>query len=84
MSDKGKQPSIMDALSKAGGVQRLPQGPAVKRFARDGKQGWNTYHDPAVVKQIKLISTETGKSQQQLASEAINMLFARYGKQQIA
>lgn len=81
--------SIVDTLRNIGGVTRVDQtlgGAAVpqKKYARDGKAGWLTYHDQAVIKQVKLLSVETGQTQQQLAEEALNMLFAKYGKSQIA
>ncbi len=83
-----KQPSMVDRLAALGGKapakKTLDTTPPAKRYARDGKAGWNTYHDPAVVAQIKLVCAERGLTQQEFAREAINMMFAKYGKGQIA
>lgn len=84
----GETKSISERLSALGGkaksTKTLDTERPTKKFARDGKQGWNTYHDPAVVAQIKLVCIEHGMTQQDFAREAINMMFARYGKGQIA
>jgi len=88
MSNDQKTISIAERLAGIGGKavanKTLSTAPPVKKYARDGKQGWNTYHDPAVVAQIKLICLERGFSQQDFAREAINMMFGKYGKGQIA
>jgi hypothetical protein len=82
------QKTITERLAELGGVKKAPKTldttPPPKRYARDGKAGWNTYHDPAVIAQIKLVCIEQNMSQQDFARQAINMMFARYGKGQIA
>ena len=40
--------------------------------------------DKAVVMQFRVLCAELDKSQKELGSEALNMVFARYGKPQIA
>jgi len=40
--------------------------------------------DKEVVRQFRILSAELGKSQKDLGCEALNMVFARYGKPQIA
>jgi hypothetical protein len=43
-----------------------------------------TWHDPAVRQQLKLLAVETDKTEQKLMQEALNLLFAKHGKPQIA
>jgi hypothetical protein len=43
-----------------------------------------TWHDPAVRQQLKLLGAETDKTEQKLMQEALNLVFAKYGKPQIA
>lgn len=40
--------------------------------------------EPEVAQQIKLIAVEQGKQQQEIINEALNMVFARYHKGEIA
>jgi hypothetical protein len=79
---------LASSLASAVGINLGPRDqPAVKPEippSRQGKIGINTYHDPAVAQQLKLLSAEKGISQQKLMAEALNMLFAKYGKGQIA
>jgi hypothetical protein len=43
-----------------------------------------SWHDPAVRQQLKLLVVETGNTEQKLMQEALNLLFAKHGKPQIA
>jgi hypothetical protein len=43
-----------------------------------------TYHSPAVMRQLKIISAEQGKTVQGLVQEALNGLFETYRKPPIA
>jgi hypothetical protein len=52
--------------------------------SRRAKKTLMSWHDPMVVKQMKLIAFEQDKTQQALIQEALNLLFAKYGKDQIA
>ena len=52
--------------------------------SRQKKKGIVAYVHPGVAKQLKLLSTETEKTQQELLIEALNLLFKDYGKQGIA
>ena len=52
--------------------------------SRHKKKGIVAYVHPAVAKQLKLLSTETEKTQQDLLIEAVNDLFEKYGKKGIA
>jgi hypothetical protein len=43
-----------------------------------------TWHAPEVRKQLTIIATENDTTNQKLIAEALNWLFAKYGKAQIA
>lgn len=69
-------------LNQAGGkvvAERENEKPS-----RRDKKAFTTWHDPAVIKQIKAIAYEEEKTNQELAIEAFNLLFAKYKKAQIA
>lgn len=51
---------------------------------RVGRVGLTTYHEPLVVQQLKVLAAEKGTTQQKLVAEALNLLFAREGKDEIA
>jgi hypothetical protein len=40
--------------------------------------------DPAIRRQLKMLAAETGRTQQHLLAEALNLLFAQHGKPPIA
>jgi len=69
-------------LNKIGG-KATPEERGVKPGRRE-KRSVMSSHDKAVVKQIKAIAFEEEKTQQALMQEALNLLFAKYGKDQIA
>ena len=52
--------------------------------SRVGKKAVAAHFDPAVSRQLKLIGLEADRSTQDLLGEAINDLFAKYGKAPIA
>ncbi len=58
-------------------------GPALP-VARRGKIAIMGWFDPAVRKLLREISYENGISQQDLIREALNMMFRKYGKAEIA
>ena len=72
----------LDKIKAAAGVEQPKSNARQKN--RQGLKGLLTHHSPAVVKQLKIICAEQDMNQQQLIGEALNMLFARYGKPQIA
>jgi hypothetical protein len=43
-----------------------------------------SWHDPAVRQQLKLLAVETDKTEQKLMEEALNLLFEKHSKPQIA
>lgn len=68
-----------DKVKEAAGVVTT-----TKPRHRQGMKGLLTYHSPAVIAQLKIIGAEHDKNQQQLVTEALNMLFTKYGKNGIA
>lgn len=73
--------ATLDKIKQAAGVQTA-KNPRQKN--RDGMKGLLTHHSPAVIRQLKIICAEQDRNQQQLMVEALNMVFAKYGKPQIA
>ncbi|MCG9889494.1 MAG: hypothetical protein MH252_07535 [Thermosynechococcaceae cyanobacterium MS004] len=65
----------------------LPEG-SVKgkhyRPSRDGTRAITAHADPAVSKQIRQLALDEDTSVQALVHEALNLLFEKYGKPQIA
>jgi hypothetical protein len=49
-----------------------------------GLKGLTTFHDKAVLRQLKGLAFEHDTTNVSLVREALNMLFAKYGKPQIA
>jgi len=68
------------ALEEASGKKRISDLPP----SRTGKRAFTTWHDPAVLQQLKMVSAKTGKSHQMLSAEALNLLFESYGEKPIA
>ena len=83
-SEKPKK--LQQALAQKSGIDQPPAVPATgyQQKGRQGKAPLMTWHDPAVVQQLKMLAAEKGKTQQSFIAEALNMLFAKYGKGQIA
>ena len=61
----------------------IPENPQY-RPGRAGKANVTGYFHPAVKKQLRLLSAEHDKTIQRLLGEALNDLFAKYGKPEIA
>ena len=73
---------IYRKLNKLGGKASAEE--RQEKPSRREKKTVMSWHDAAVVKQIKAIAFEEEKTQQALMQEALNLLFAKYGKDQIA
>lgn len=58
--------------------------PLPHRLGRAGKSNVTGYFPPAVKKQLRLLSAEHDKTIQRLLGEALNDLFAKYGKPEVA
>lgn len=78
-----RKPSVIPSvLQDVSGI--APKKQPKPRRKVDELQGMFVRLDPAVITQFRVLCAENGKSQTEMASEALNMLFARYGKGQIA
>ena len=58
--------------------------PRRREASREGKRGKLVYLTEAAEKQLTFIGAEHDKTQQALMVEAVNLLFERYGRDQIA
>jgi hypothetical protein len=84
-SEPQKIDRIMDVLTKSSGtVQRLSRDMPAKQRGRDGKVLIGGWFDPAVSQQLKILAAERRTTQQKLIEEALNGLFAKCGKPEIA
>lgn len=61
-----------------------PKTGAGRSPAREGQTLVGGFFSPLVHRQLKVLAAEQGKSQQALIGEALNMIFAKYGKPEIA
>lgn len=52
--------------------------------AKPEKSSLTIWLHPSVVRQFKIVSAESGKTQQELMGEMMNWLFREYGKPEIA
>ena len=91
-----KRPDLRQALKPRAEVpvpQPVPQqdnasAPAPKsqhfRPSREGKSNVTGYFPPAVKKQLRILAADRDTTIQDLLAEALNDLFAKYGKPEIA
>ena len=77
---------LAQELAQRSGVhQQIPgSAAAYQQPGRKGKAGLLSYHDPAVIQQLKVLAAELGVTQQKLIAEGLNHVFAKHGKPQIA
>jgi hypothetical protein len=79
-----------DALKRimlSGPQSRQPSAPASNSTvpkSRQGRRGLLSYHDPVTIKQVQELALERDTTQQKLITEALNLLFVKYGKPPIA
>jgi len=52
--------------------------------SRRGRAGLTTYHEPAVLQQLKEIALQNRTTQQKLVAEGLNYIFGKYGRAKIA
>lgn len=52
--------------------------------SREGKRTFSVYLKPEALKQLRLLSVQTGQSGQELGEEAINLLFEKHRLNRIA
>lgn len=86
-----KKGSLADALLKTPEVPKRKKqnkqqniSDSTRPPSRQGKKNLSVWVDPDVIKQIKQISIDHDKTAQDLQCEALNSLFAKYHKAQIA
>ena len=73
-------PAATSQAAEAGkGTKAGPRAPS-----REGQTLVGGFFAPPVHKQLKVLAAETGITQQALLAEALNMVFAKYGKPEIA
>jgi hypothetical protein len=73
--------AVMEPPAEA--AAQSPEQPP-PRLGRAGKSNVTGYFPPAVKKQLRLLSAEHDKTIQRLLGEALNDLFAKYGKPEVA
>jgi len=62
-------------------------GDAAKPYvppSRKNRKSFTTWIDEAALKELRDLSHETGRKQQELIAEALNMLFVKHGKRRVA
>ena len=79
-----------DLIASIAAGAREPADPApsstrkAQSASRDGKSFIGGYFPPEVARQVRILAAEQGTTIQLLTAEALNHLFAAYGKPQIA
>lgn len=84
MSSHDTKPSLQPVadLPERHVTERRP--PVTMQPGRVGKKQVLGYFQTECKKQLKLLGVETEKTEQDLLAEALNLLFAKYGKPTIA
>jgi hypothetical protein len=81
--------AILSILSKWSRTQRTAAAPESGGAypippSRRNRKALTTWQDDVAVQQLKAIAVEQGWTQQRTLAEAMNLLFAKYGKATIA
>jgi hypothetical protein len=89
MTEKSKGPSLLEQLKAVSGKTETPSEAAAGSDptlppSRRGKKAITIWVDPLVADQLKEIAFHHKKSQQELFLEALNILFSKYGRPEIA
>jgi hypothetical protein len=74
---------ILQVQKQAQPVEKLPENPHY-RPGRANKVNLTGYFPPEVKKQLRMMCAEQDKTIQQILAEALNDLFAKHGKPEIA
>jgi hypothetical protein len=84
--NKADPDRLAQELAKRSGIhQHVPGASTIyQQPGRKGKAGLLSYHDPAVIQQLKVLAAELGTTQQKLIAEGLNHIFAKHSKPQIA
>ena len=77
-----------DLVASIKADMKQPEAPSGSAHAggggsRDGMRFVGGYFSPEVARQVKILAAEEGTTVQALTGEALNFLFAAYGKPQI-
>jgi hypothetical protein len=64
--------------------RRPPPGKAYVPPSRKNRKSITTWQDETALKELRDLSHERGRSQQELIAEALNLLFAKHGKRTVA
>jgi hypothetical protein len=86
---KRDRAAMMAGIASATGKVQplLPQSSTVQSRrpkSREGMVALTSWHPPQVVRQLKMLSAESGIRQQRLVARALNHLFREHGKPEIA
>jgi hypothetical protein len=88
MKKPQERDGILRALTRFGsGRLPMPVGDANKPYvapSRERRKPLTTWQDEDAIKELRTLALETGKKQQALVAEALNMLFAKHGKRTVA
>ena len=86
-SDKDREGIIGTLVRFGRGKVPPPPGSEGKPYvppSRKNRKSFTTWQDETALKALRAIAHETGKSQQVLVAEALNMLLIKYGKRAVA
>ncbi len=75
LEKKEPKPPTVDKVETAGKTQQAN---------RRDKKSINAFIEPAGIRELKLLALNTGKTQQELYTEAINDLLEKYGMKRVA
>ncbi|MCY3968534.1 MAG: hypothetical protein OXG74_01255 [Acidobacteria bacterium] len=81
MTNKG---DLRAAMLKSGGQTAAPKPAQESRSGRAGKSNVTGYFDPEVKRQLRIMAAEHDCTIQDLVGEALNELFAKHGRPEIA
>jgi hypothetical protein len=89
MTDKNKGPSLLEQLKAVSGKTEKPTEAVAGSDdalppSRRGKKAVTIWVDPLVAEQLKEIAFHHKKPQQELFLEALNILFSKYSRPEIA
>jgi hypothetical protein len=79
-----RPPPAQAADEQAGAGEWGPAAASGRQGSRRGKVAITQWVDPAVRKQLAQLGLDHDKTQAELAAEALNLLFEKYGKSPIA
>ncbi|HEY7086043.1 MAG TPA: ribbon-helix-helix domain-containing protein [Hyphomicrobiaceae bacterium] len=78
---------ILRTLTRFGGGRLPTPGSDTKAYvapSRERRKPLTTWQDEVALKELRDLSHETGRKQQELVAEALNMLFVKHGKRRVA